>query len=167
MSSQGSQRKRQVILPNFQLRLVAKFVLLSLAALLCQFLFMGTLLTNLMRGFPGSESLIREVPTIVFKTVVFMGILQLPILFMGLIMTFRIAGPVYRFETYLHSLARNEHTGPCTIREKDEFGSLKEAINEVVARMDELREEVGEVRPEAADLPGPQPARERELRPAG
>lgn len=168
-SSQGSQRKRQMILPNFQLRLVSKFVLLSMAALLCQFLFMGTLLTNMMRGFPGAEGLVREVPTIVFKTVVFMAVLQLPILFMGLILTFRIAGPVYRFESYLRSLARNQHRGPCTIRQKDEFSSLNDAINEVVEQMDQLRERLGEGRVEFEEdeVPGAMPSRERELRPAG
>ena len=138
MAEQSTQRKKQIILPNFQLRLVSKFVGLSLAALLCQFLFMGILLTNVMRGFPGAESILPEVPTIVFKTVLFMAILQLPVLFMGLILTFRVAGPIYRFESYLRALARGEHGGPCKIRDKDEFGFLNDAINEVAAKMDEL-----------------------------
>ena len=142
--SQATQRKKQVILPNFQLRLVSKFVGLSLAALLCQFLFMGILLNNVMRGFPGAEEILPEVPAIVFKTVVFMAALQLPVLFMGLIMTFRVAGPIYRFEAYLLSLARGDHGGPCKIRDKDEFGFLNDAINEVAAKMDELREQVAE-----------------------
>ena len=129
---------------------MSKFIGLSVAALLCQFLFMGILLTNVMRGFPGAEDLLPEVPTIVFKTVVFMAILQLPILFMGLIMTFRVAGPIYRFEAYLKALARGDHSGPCSIREKDEFGFLNDAINEVVARMDSLQSQVdGESAPEA------------------
>jgi hypothetical protein len=135
----SSQRKNQIILPKFQLRLVAKFVGLSLAALLCQFLFMGILLTNVLRGFPGAEVLIDEVPAIVLKTVLFMAVLQLPILSMGLILTFRVAGPVYRFESYLRALARGEHGGPCRIRDRDEFNSLNDAVNEVAAKMDELR----------------------------
>lgn len=134
-----SQRKNQMILPGFQLRLAAKFVCLSLSALLCQFLFMGILLTNVMRGFPVAESLLPEVPSIVFKTVLFTAVLQIPLLCMGLILTFRVAGPVYRFETYLRALARGEHGGPCSIRGEDEFSSLNEAINEVAARLDELR----------------------------
>jgi hypothetical protein len=149
--SHSSHRKKQVILPSFQLRLAAKFLCLSLGALLCQFLFMGILLTNVMRGFPGAEALLPEVPAIVFKTVLFTAVLQLPILCMGLIMTFRVAGPVYRFESYLRSLARGDHGGPCKIRDKDEFSSLNEAINEVALRMDELRN--GQAAPAArADL---------------
>jgi hypothetical protein len=137
--SNSSQRKKQIILPNFQLRTAAKFVGLTMGALLCQFLFMGILLTNVLRGFPGAEALLPEVPAIVFKTVLFMAVLQFPLLCMGLILTFRVAGPVYRFESYLRALARGEHGGPCKIRDKDEFTSLNEAINEVAARMDELR----------------------------
>ena len=125
----ASQRKNQIILPRFQLRLAAKFVGLSLAALLCQFLFMGILLTNVLRGLPGAEVLIEEVPGIVLKTVLFMAVLQLPILSMGLILTFRIAGPVYRFESYLRALAR-QATGAIRLAEDEPrkaLSALREA----------------------------------------
>lgn len=151
MTSPKNQRERQVVLPTFQFRLTAKFVGLSMAALLCQFLFMGILLTRIVRGYPGTDALVAEVPAIVFKTVLFMAVLQLPIVVAGLMLTFRVAGPVYRFDTYLRALVRGEHGGPCSIREKDEFGFLSETINEVAERMDALRAQVGELPGEPED----------------
>jgi hypothetical protein len=171
MTSPSNQRTRQVVLPTFQFRLTARFVGLSMAALLCQFLFMGILLTRIVRGYPGTDALVAEVPAIVFKTVLFMAVLQLPIVVAGLMLTFRVAGPVYRFDTYLRALARGEHGGPCSIREKDEFGFLSETINEVAERMDALRAQVGEVplEPESVE-PGDDPVEledESALRRAG
>jgi signal peptidase II len=59
----------------------------------------------------------------------------------GILVTFRIAGPVYRFEQYLKSVLRGELTGPCRIRKGDEFHELCELLNQVVSTLREQRTE--------------------------
>lgn len=48
----------------------------------------------------------------------------------GILLTFRVAGPIYRFEQYLRSVAKGEQIGPCKIRQGDELQPLCDAINE-------------------------------------
>jgi nitrogen fixation/metabolism regulation signal transduction histidine kinase len=51
----------------------------------------------------------------------------------GILATFRIAGPIYRFETYLDQVARGEEVGPCKLRKGDQLQGLCEKINEALA----------------------------------
>jgi hypothetical protein len=51
----------------------------------------------------------------------------------GILSTFRIAGPIYRFEQYLKQVARGEVTDPCRIRDGDELWDLCDLINEATA----------------------------------
>jgi len=53
----------------------------------------------------------------------------IPLVF-GILLTFRLAGPIYRFEQYLRSVARGEQIGPCKIRKGDELQFLCDAIND-------------------------------------
>ena len=50
----------------------------------------------------------------------------------GILVTFRVAGPVYRFEQHLGSLARGEDPGTCRIRKGDELQDLCASINAAV-----------------------------------
>ena len=57
----------------------------------------------------------------------------------GILVTFRIAGPVYRFEKYLKQVIDGEEVGPCRIRDGDEFQELCELINQATAPLREAR----------------------------
>jgi signal peptidase II len=57
----------------------------------------------------------------------------------GILVTFRIAGPIYRFESYIKSVLRGEEVGPCRIRMGDEFQELCELLNQVTAALREQR----------------------------
>jgi signal transduction histidine kinase len=61
-------------------------------------------------------------------------------LVVGILVTHRIAGPVYRFEQYLGALARGENPGPCHIRRGDELQELCQQIN---AAFETLRARAG------------------------
>ena len=78
----------------------------------------------------------------------------------GILATFRIAGPVYRFEKYLKAVIRGEEVGPCRIRKGDEFQELCELINEATAAMREQR--AGEM-----ERVSTAPEERKELRKAG
>ena len=73
--------------------------------------------------------------------------LFLPVIFLvGVLTTFRIAGPLYRFEAYLRSLIRGEATEPCRIRKGDDLQGFCALLNEATASLrvrseDEEKEE--------------------------
>ena len=81
-----------------------------------------------MEGAGGQ--LAAEVPRVMLEVLTFSLVILLPVIFaFGILLTFRIAGPVYRFEQYLGSVARGEQLGPCKIRDGDELQNLCDAIN--------------------------------------
>jgi hypothetical protein len=51
------------------------------------------------------------------------------VLAIGVLLTFRVAGPIYRFERYLEDVAAGRDTGPCRIREGDQLQELCDRIN--------------------------------------
>lgn len=130
-------RRIKIIRPRIQLRLVGSFVGLAALALLLQFLLLGQRLMATIQGLDGaSGALADQVPRIILETLGFSGGILVPILFVfGILLTFRIAGPLYRFEQYLTGLARGEVTGPCKLRDGDELQSMCDLINELSAEL--------------------------------
>lgn len=129
------RRRRKLIKPGIQLRLVLSFVGLSILGQVLLFLLLGSRLTQAAAGLPGDGGeLAQEVPRMLLATFAASLAIVVPVTFVfGVLLTFRVAGPIYRFETYLKSLARGEQLGPCRIRKGDELQFLCDAINEATA----------------------------------
>ena len=125
-------RRKKLIRPKLQLWLVGSFVGLAGLALLLQFLVLSFRLTSELSKLDGaSGQLAGEVPGMMLQVLVVSMAVLLPIIFvLGVLMTFRIAGPIYRFESFLASVARGEQIGPCKIRKGDKLQNLCELINE-------------------------------------
>lgn len=132
---QHSPRRKKLVKPKLQLSLVGSFVGLAGLALLLQFMFSGYLVSGVASQVEGpGGQLAAEVPGIMLKVLVLSLAVLLPIIFaFGVLLTFRIAGPIYRFEKYLESVARGEQVGPCMIRSGDKLQSLCDRINEATA----------------------------------
>lgn len=126
------KRKQRLVNPSLQMWLVGTFVGLSVIAMLLQFLFLGARLTSFLSNLDGpGGQLAEEVPGMLLQVfAVSLGILVPVVFSLGIVITFRVAGPVHRFEQYLKALARGEVSTPCRIREGDRLQSLCDAINE-------------------------------------
>lgn len=130
-SANGHRRRRKLVLPGLQLRLVGSFVGLAALGMLLQFLLLGQRLTAATAALegPGGE-LGEELPGMLIDVLVYTCGVLVPLIFgFGIFLTFRVAGPIYRFEQYLNSVARGEQLGPCKLREGDHLQSLCDAIN--------------------------------------
>jgi methyl-accepting chemotaxis protein len=129
------RRLIKLIKPRFQLKLVGVFVGLSALGFMLQAMHVALRLSELSASIPEGGSylmaLIPELP-IEILTVSFGMLLPFTVA-VGILVTFRIAGPVYRLEQYLRSVIAGEESGPCQLRKGDEFGELCELINEVTA----------------------------------
>ena len=147
-TSPRNRRRIKLIKPRFQLKLIGVFVGLSALGFLLQSLHVGLRLSELAASIPeGGSYVMAVVPQLPLEilTVSFGMLLPLTVA-IGILVTFRIAGPVYRFEAYLKSVIEGKEMGPCRIREGDEFTELCELINQATAplRQSQLRPVQGE-----------------------
>ena len=136
--------------------LVGKFFGLAVLGLLLQFLLLGRLLPPAVAEAQAAGGTAADaLPGVLIQVLVTSAVILFPILFsFGVLFTFRIAGPIYRFERFLESLARGEESRPCKIREGDEFVELCELLNRATAPL--LRDVEGDA-DESNEDPGEEP----------
>jgi hypothetical protein len=161
MASPKFRRRRRIIKPRLQLKLVAGFVGVSALGFLLQYLLLAKELTAFADTLPvDGARLLAATPGILAGVLAISFGILFPLTFVvGVLMTFRVAGPIYRFEQYLGAIARGEIPKErCRIRDGDELWELCETINDAVAT---LRADGVDARPHSADPD------KRELRRAG
>ncbi|MBD3380492.1 MAG: HAMP domain-containing protein [Candidatus Omnitrophica bacterium] len=61
------------------------------------------------------------------------------VLFVGLVLSNRIAGPIYRIKRYLSKVAGGAYSGQLKLRHKDELQDLAEVINQLADKLDSDR----------------------------
>jgi hypothetical protein len=132
MSEEEHKRRIKIIKPELQLKMICIFVGLSALGILLQSVLVAHRLNQLSADIPvGGQYIVDALPGLLAEIIVFTFGLVLPLIFaVGVLVTHRIAGPVYRFEQYLGQVARGEDVGPCRIRKGDELQDLCSAINE-------------------------------------
>lgn len=138
---QSQRRRIKLINPKLQLKMVGVFVGLSALGFLLQSLHVGLRLSELSASMPeGGSYLMAVMPELPLEILLVSFGMLLPLtIAVGILVTFRIAGPAYRFEKYLKAVIRGEEVGPCRIRKGDEFQELCELINQATAATREQR----------------------------
>ena len=114
MSKPTYRRRKKLIQARLQLRLTAIFLGVSVVGMVLQALLIGWRLSDLATGLPtGGSAVAEEVPGLVMGTLAVSLLVLLPVtLLVGVVSTFRIAGPLYRFEQHLKAITRGEEVGP-------------------------------------------------------
>ena len=99
--------------------------------LLTQWLLFSSMLTNSAHKMPvGGDYLLDLVPPLLYRSLFFSVLIALPAtIVVGIQASFRITGPIYRFESYLREVIRGTQLGACKIRQGDALGELCELIN--------------------------------------
>lgn len=141
------RRRNKLVRPGYQLRLVASFLGVALLGTLLQFLATHWGLMRLAADIPGvGGEVADEVPGLMLKVLAFTVAIVVPLLVaVGILLTFRTAGPLYRLETYLENVISGKETGPCRLRDGDELQELCSLINRALehaqqsSQADELR----------------------------
>jgi hypothetical protein len=131
------KRRVKLIKPTLQLKLVGTFLGMTALTLLLQYMLVTAHLTDAATRMPdGGSYLMSILPEMMTKVLLLSFLVVLPLMFcVGVLTTFRIAGPVYHFEQYLAAVARGEETGPCRLRKGDELWDLCDRINEATAAL--------------------------------
>lgn len=143
-------RKQKLIKTSLQLRLSLVFLTLAFIAALFQVILLNRSILSLGARMPtDGDILMTQLPTVLGQNLVITVLVLVPVMIgVGILITHRVAGPVYRFEQYLSQVARGEDVGPCVLREGDELQELCDRINEAVASLKEQRAAEPEEAPE-------------------
>ncbi len=132
-----NKRRKKLIRPRIQLKLIMAFLGVSLLALLLQFLLFQSTLSVLAADMPQDGPILLE--RIPGYTLLVLGIsvaILLPMtFFVGVIVTFRVAGPIQRFDMHLQAIARGEDPGTCRIRKNDELQDFCATLNAALDRL--------------------------------
>jgi hypothetical protein len=131
------QRRDRLVRPRLQLRLILAFLAVAATALLLQFALFTTVVTKYAAELPQDGTLLVEQSAELSITILLisLGVLLPLCFFVGVLVTFRVAGPLYRFEKHLETVARGEDPGTCRIRKGDELHAMCDVLNRALETM--------------------------------
>jgi len=129
-----TQRKQKLIHPRFQLKLIGTFFFLACVSALFQVLLLHSSIQELEPHLGERSAAMIVLLDELFRQNLLIAFAALAplMLVVGVLVTHRIAGPIYRMERHLEAIARGENPGECRIREGDEFHELCARLNEAV-----------------------------------
>lgn len=142
MTQRPYKRRQKLPQPRLQLRLTMTFVGLVALALMLQVMLFTNAISDLASTLPNDSLILMSAgPGILFKTLAVSFLIFLPLTFaIGVLSTFRIAGPLFRFEAFLNQVLRGDRPRDFQLREGDELKHLASLIN---AATKPLREQPG------------------------
>ncbi len=131
-------RKNKIIKTSLQFRVVGAFMAVACVAALFQVLLTNHAMMDIVRASPvvGDQMLALVPGLLVRNLAITLGVLIPVTLVVGILVTHRIAGPVFSMERYLLRIAAGKPIeGPCRLRDRDNFRELCQAMNAAVARL--------------------------------
>lgn len=154
-SKRPYRRSRKLIKPRLQLKLTLTFVGLSALSLLLQFLLFQSALAEAALGLPNDSGVLLGRSTdILLRVLAASFLIFLPLTFLvGVLTTFRIAGPIYRFEQFLGAVRRGERPPDFRLRRGDQLTELAALINEATSPLRANEEQTEEPAPVQEDPP--------------
>lgn len=134
-------RRQRLVNPRLQLKVVGIFLLTGMIVQALQFVMLWRSAVTFAQCLPGlgpqAELTLHQQLLTVFGT---SGLLLVPLtILVGIFVTFPIAGPLYRMNEHLKSIARGEDPGECRIRKTDELQEVCQSLNAAVTRLRETR----------------------------
>jgi len=131
MSKRPYRRRTKLIKPRLQLKIVAAFLgIVVLSLIVLMILLNAVVLDFADRGWIDRALLkSRWLSVLATKLGLSLAILAPMALAIGVLLTHRIAGPLYRFEVFLRQVVQGEHPEPCRIRKGDELGEMCRLLN--------------------------------------
>lgn len=143
MNGNARHKRRNIFIKKrFQTDFSIKFLILivieSLLAIgLFTYLSKGTVIT----GFSGADIVIEKtgeyfLPSILLANLVIIGVTAAAGFIVMLLVSHKLAGPLYRFEKSLEETGKGDLTHRFKLRTDDQMASLAEKMNEFNARME-------------------------------
>lgn len=135
MATAGYRRTKTLIRPASQLEVVLFILLIAWGAVLLNYILFQLYTAPVLRKVlpPAHEAILQtHLFRILFCTI---GASVPVALAVGVGVTFRYFGPIYRFKLYLASIVSGELSKECKIRDGDKLQDLCESINRAAERL--------------------------------
>jgi len=128
------KRRIKLIQPSLQLKLVGAFMGMSALALMLQFLLFMTSMSEIAAELPEDGALLLSAmqETTIQILLVSFGMLLPVTALVGVLVTFRWAGPIFRFKQHLGRIALGERPAHCKLRKGDELQDVCEVMNQAI-----------------------------------
>jgi len=134
------KRKQYLIHKKFQLKYVGLILaLMILTAALCSYVVYYTSMISLgekLANVYPQGRLVSIVKIVNFRIMLSVLLITPLVVLTGIFLSHKIAGPIYRMESFLKSMSAGDLTGRIVLRKGDELNNLAEGINSL---NDELR----------------------------
>lgn len=150
------RRRNYFIKKRFQLSFIAGFIILLLLESLLIAAFLVNLSNNtITTGYAGSVLKVERtsdffLTSFTLGTFIVVGAMAISGMLIFIMLSHRIAGPLYRFEKTVKDIEMGDLTTRISLRKKDEMVVLKEALNTLVDSMDRrmarIKKEIHEIR---------------------
>jgi len=144
------KRRQYYIKKDFQTRFIAKFVLILVAGGILSVAL--TFLNNqgsLTAVYANSKLTIQNtslaiMPSVVFTTLITTLALGLVVIVVTLLVSHKIAGPMFRFEKDINRIAQGDFKSRIRIRKGDQFQEMALALNQMIesiaGRLNDVKE---------------------------
>lgn len=134
-------RKKYIINPKFQnlffKRLLLLFVLISIASIGFS-LYLEMKMAIIFKTFYENEviDISSKFNNLAIMHLIFFIIISLIIFLWGLLISHKIAGPIYRLKMYFESISNNQPTVLLNFRKNDEFQDIAESFNKCILNLE-------------------------------
>lgn len=138
------RRKNVLPLPSLQLQLIFTCFFFAVCSGMLQAIMVQQLVSDLFAGIPASTMSVSqsEVSSLGMRQFLISSLLMFPLVFgLGVLVTFRFAGPIVHFQKYFSRIAAGEDPGRIRLRKGDDLHLLAETIN---LALDVMRKRSGE-----------------------
>jgi methyl-accepting chemotaxis protein len=153
--SNGMKRRQYYIKKGFQTGFILKFFLiLVLGAALSIGLTLFTTQNSLTSTYVDSRLVIQNtavaiMPSVIYTTLITTFVIGIVVVLFTLLVSHKIAGPIFRFEKDIHRVAEGDLKNRIRIREDDQFQELAVSLNSMI---DALAAKVSLVKKEAENF---------------
>jgi len=148
-------RRKYFINRKFQIEFSFRFLLIIAAAsIMVMLLFFYNSRGTLTAGYTGNEVKLLQtgtyfLPSLVVSTVIIVIFACLTGAMVMILLSHRMAGPLFRFQVVLDELSSGNMTRRFNLREKDQFKELADRINGMAGVMDW---KIGEIKSNANEI---------------
>ena len=149
------KRQHHFVEKGFQFKFILKFCLLILAGIVVStgllFLFSRGTLTS---SFQDSRLVIKDtafamLPITVYVNLVTLGLITLAAIAVTLLISHRLAGPLYRYRRELEEIEKGDLTRIIRLRKNDQLADLGDSLNKMTAS---LRERISLIQNEVKNV---------------
>ena len=172
-----NKRRNYFIDKNFQVEFILKFCSLvifgSIIFGMILYIFSSRTLTT---SFENSRLVVKStadylLPTLVYGGIIVAIVTAVAATIVVLLMTHRIAGPMYRFEKYINEISGGELVSDLMIRKNDQFQRIVGAFNkmshslkEVITEIDRISNKLGSLIEKLSNSSGKEPFSKEDIK---